>query len=241
MPVVSVDLAYRDYRDVGVVVLTQSTARIAIERIPVQLGGAPNPEALAAFLVQLAARRGASLLLLDGPQGWKDPANGLIHSRVCERVLNTPAKTGLPGSVKPANYTPFVSFSIRVFDALADLGWSRFSCAKASVDRTCVESFPFSAWRALGIPSLPSKAKARRQALSDRVASLRSLFPLDHLDSPTHDELQALVSGLAGLALERGEISSVAVVGTAPFLLDGSVREGYIVNPLAPVRSSRDG
>lgn len=241
MPVVSVDLAYRDHRDIGVVVLEQSATRIKVDRVPARMEGVPDPEALAEFLAELCVQRGASVLLLDGPQGWKDPANGLAHSRVCERALNTPAKTGLPGSVKPANYEPFVSFSIHVFDALAELGWPRFSCADASVSRTCVESFPFSAWRAIGIPPLPSKAKTRPPVLADRVAALRGIFPLELIGLPTHDELQALVSGLAGLALERGEISSVVVVGIAPFLLDGSVREGYIVNPLALPPSNNSG
>ena len=53
-------------------------------------------------------------MLLDGLQGWKNPANGLKHSRLCERILNTPAKTGILGRVKPVNYTKFVEFSIAV-------------------------------------------------------------------------------------------------------------------------------
>jgi hypothetical protein len=42
----------------------------------------------------LADDLGAAALLIDGPEAWKDPDNGLQHSRVCERELNTPAKTG---------------------------------------------------------------------------------------------------------------------------------------------------
>ena len=51
---------------------------------------------------------------------------------------------------------------------------------------------------------------------------------------PNHDELQAVVSGLAGVYLERGDWSRCEVVGEPPFELDGSWREGVIVNALRP-------
>jgi hypothetical protein len=114
------------------------------------LTGAPDPELLAEFLVNLCEELGASVLTLDGPQGWKDPDNGLEHSRICERALHTPAKTGIPGIVKPGNYLPFVAFSIAVFDALGERGWPRYDGNLGENGRVAVESFPMSAWRSLG-------------------------------------------------------------------------------------------
>ena len=51
---------------------------------------------------------------------------------------------------------------------------------------------------------------------------------------PNHDELQAVVSGFAGVYLERGDWSRCEVVGEPPFELDRSWREGVIVNALRP-------
>jgi hypothetical protein len=88
--------------------------------------------------------------------------NGVAHSRICERVLNTPGKTGLPGNVKPANYFPFIEFSVQVFDAFQARGWQRFDPASWGPGQpTVIESFPLAAWRSLGLPCLPAKKKTR--------------------------------------------------------------------------------
>ena len=237
MAVVSVDLAYKKYRDIGIAVLESENGGIACEFVRPTLQGTPEPMTLARYLSDLCTERQSDLLLLDGPQGWKDPDNGLLHSRVCERSLNTPAKTGLPGSVKPANYGPFVTFSIRVYDCLSELGWTRFSGENRGLDgsqRVLVESFPLSAWRTLGVPSLPSKRRTQPSDLADRLKDLMNLFDLQVGEAPNHDELQALVSGLAGVCLEHGDWSRCEVVGEDPFELDGSWREGVIVNALRP-------
>src|SRR6185312_2288012 len=119
MTVVSVDLAYRDYRDFGMAVLDDGPSGATYELVLFANGSAqrPTPEHVADIAIDVCKSAGASLILLDGPQGWKDPSNGLTHSRLCERILNTPAKTGLPGNVKPANYLRFVEFAVQVFDA----------------------------------------------------------------------------------------------------------------------------
>ena len=64
---------------------------------------------LAGRLNHLCAVRGIRVMLLDGPQAWKSKNNGFAHARVSERQLNTAAKTGLPGMVKPITYRPFAS------------------------------------------------------------------------------------------------------------------------------------
>jgi hypothetical protein len=236
--VVSVDLAYRDYRDVGVAVLDRSNGRIVCDLVAVPLRGRPAPAVLAAALNDLCVARGARFLLLDGPQGWKAADNGLVHSRVCERRLNTPAKTGETGSVKPANYTPFVAFSVDVFDALTTLGWQRLGAIGgplAPEGRWLVESFPLSAWRALGITPLPSKARTRPEDIRNRLDLLRELAPIDVRGVPTHDELQALVAGLAGVALESGDWQACEVAGLPPCRSGDVWVEGFIVNPRRPV------
>lgn len=237
MTVISVDLAYKRYRDIGIVGLTADADGIACEFIRPILHGEPNVGVLAEYLSELCTEWRSNLLILDGPQGWKDPSNGLTHSRVCEGALNTPAKTGLPGSVLPANYGPFVDFSVRVFDCLAELGWHRFSGSREQFDgsgRIQVESFPLSAWRTLALTSLPGKRRARQSDIDDRLHDLSEIFPLRVEGNPSHDELQALVAGLAGISLQQGDWSRCRVEGRPPFEFNGYWREGLIVNPRRP-------
>jgi hypothetical protein len=237
--ILSVDLAQKRYADVGVCSLR--VAGRGIEVTPVRLAelglsGAPAPDALAEAIGKLAEQVDARLVLVDGPQAWKDPANGLLHSRVCERRLATPAKTGLPGRCKPATYAGFVTLAVDLFDELARLGWPRLPDPSAlrSPGRFALESFPTSAWRSLGLAPLPAKSKTRAGVVEARLAELHRLFPLS-VSRPgglTHDELQALVAGLAGLAVEGYEACGVALAGVPPFELEGSRREGFIVVPV---------
>lgn len=237
MAILSVDLAYKNYPDIGAVILEDQPKVISCTLLSTPLEGVPVPRDLAASLDGICAQKNIRILLLDGPQGWKAADNGLFHSRRCERELNTPAKTGEPMSVKPANYGPFVTFSIEVYDALTALGWTRLPTVGSSLDPTCrflVESFPLSAWRALGIRPLPAKAKTRSSDIARRRDALCSLFPIEISGTPTHDQLQAVVAGLAGLALEQNDWLSCQIVGLPPMLADGFWREGFIVNRLAP-------
>ena len=238
MAVLSVDLAYKRYSDMGVVVLEQRGKVSGGQVLKIPMAGQPVAAELAQYLDQIAVSRDIHVLLLDGPQGWKAADNGLRHSRRCERELNTPAKTGEPKSVKPANYTAFVMFSVAVYDALAARGWVRLSSvgsALQSGQRLLVESFPFSAWRALRIPPLPAKSKTQASHLRERLNALKRMFRLELAEVPTHDELQALVAGLAGLALERNDWAACTIAGVGPTLVESEWREGYIVNALAPL------
>lgn len=153
--------------------------------------------------------------------------------------MNTPAKTGLPGFVKPANYREFVSFSIEVFDALCNVGWVRLSCVGAALhsnSRVVIESFPLSAWRSLGIAPLPSKPKTKSTELETRLLALGGILPLHLSGTPTHDQLQAVVAGLAGLAVERNAWKACAAAGLPPFAYDGCWREGFILNATRGIR-----
>jgi len=228
--VLSVDLACKDYRSIGVVLLYRQDERIGIEFPALGLLGTPEPEALAARLAQIATEQRVCCMLLDGPQAWKDEDNGLRYARLCEQVLNTPAKTGLPGEVKPRNYRPFVAFSITVFDILEGLGWPRLENPRAPEQRS-IESFPTAAWRALGMRALPAKAKTQPAELRQALLDLDRRFPLQLSREPNHDELQAIVAGLGGLALEARDGEGFRAEGVAPFPKAGAVREGFIVVP----------
>jgi hypothetical protein len=118
-------------------------------------------------------------------------------------------------------------FSIEVFDVLHELGWPRFSHRGTEA---AYESFPTHAWRALGLSPLPGKSKrgvkvGEWQALLNR--SVQIAWPRE----PSHDELQAVVAGIAGLRVSRDCEHRNLVLGEAPFVEDGSWREGFIVSP----------
>jgi len=201
------------------------------------LGPVPEVEPLADFLVSLCAKHGARLLLIDGPQAWKHEANGLPCQRVCEKELATQAKTGPPGLVKPGTQTSFVAFSVRLFDELETRGFARFEPARPA-ERLALEIWPTACWRALGARPLPGKAKASDADIGSRARLLADRFGMSFGAEPNHDELQAAVAGLAGIALEGHPALAWEARGRAPFQLGGAWREGVIVVPV-PAKSSR--
>ena len=233
MAILSIDLAYKRYTDIGAVVLEQSDSAILCEQMDLQLSGVPFAQELASRLHAFCRQRNIRLILLDGPQGWKASDNGLIHSRCCERELNAPAKTGEPFAVKPKNYYEFVQFSIATYDCLADRGWKRLPKIGTLLDNSdfwLVESFPHSAWKRLGIAPIRSKAKSNPNDIAKKLEALRQVFPIEISFRPTHDELQAIVAGLSGLAIERGDWQSCVVSGREPSFEDNHWREGFIIN-----------
>ena len=264
MAVLSVDLAYRRWSDLGIVVLDRSleiptpgpmpaptlasipgsvlaALPIACEIIsstPAGLEDGPiDAEILAGRLNHLCGVRGIRVMMLDGPQAWKSKTNGFEHARVSERQLNTAAKTGLPGMVKPISYRPFAEFCLDVYDALCRRGWRRLDasdrCASRR-DRVLVESYPYAAWKSLGLTPLPSKRRATVSDLAQAFKALHALIPFTTNRPPNHDQLQAIVGGLPGLALEERNTDAVRIVGNPPRREDGHWREGFIVLPLPP-------
>jgi hypothetical protein len=233
MAILSVDLAYKRYADIGVVTMEQERSSITCELLEIPLTGVPSCMSLSEWIDRVCRRDGIRAILLDGPQGWKASNTGLVHSRRCERDLNTPAKTGEPSFVKPANYAPFVQFSISVYDALASFGWERLPGIGRTLEaqRLLIESFPLAAWGSLKIkPHLPAKSK--KPNITWWADVLRDRFAVRASGSPTHDQLQAIVAGLAGLAIESNRWGDCAVAGVPPVFEGGHWREGYIVNPL---------
>jgi hypothetical protein len=276
MAVLSVDLAYRRWSDLGIVLLDrvprpaaapeedsgnsesdQEAAEIRCELIvwngpgdetvtapgPVPARGElqrVDPEMLAGRLNHLAHLRNIHTILLDGPQAWKSRNNGLEFARVSERQLNTAAKTGLPGMVKPTTYRAFAEFCLDVYDALARRGWRRLdtnSQPGSAPQRLLVESYPHAAWKSLGLKPLPSKRRARISDLAEALAALRSLLSLRVDHPPNHDQLQAIVGGLPGLALDEHDANGARIFGHPPRREEGHWREGFIVLPLPPNRA----
>ena len=296
-------------------------------RAPDQASGPVDANILAGQLNHLCTVRGVRVIMLDGPQAWKSNSNGLEHSRVSERQLNTAAKTGLPGVVKPVTYRAFAEFCLDVYDGLCRRGWRRLdtvaqpgsapervlvesyphaawkslglkplpskrrarvserqlnTAAKTGLpgvvkpvtyrafaefcldvydglcrrgwrrldtvahpcsapERVLVESYPHAAWKSLGLKPLPSKRRARVSDLAESYAALHALIPLSTSRPPNHDQLQAIVGGLPGLAFEERNTVATRIVGNPPRREGGHWREGFIVLPVPPVRQAPKG
>jgi hypothetical protein len=279
MAVLSVDLAYRSWSDLGVVVLDRARVAhspgvastgavlsprfniaaadqnqpmdgpIACEIIPfsspAEEAGPVDANILAGQINHLCNIRNIRVIMLDGPQAWKSRSNGLEHSRVSERQLNTAAKTGLPGMVKPVTYQAFAEFCLDVYDALCRRGWRRLDTQTVpdrlgqqggAQNRVLVESYPHAAWKSLGLKPLPSKRRSRVSDLAEAYGALRSIIPITTNRPPNHDQLQAIVGGLPGLALEERNSGGTRIVGNPPRREDGHWREGFIVLPVPPLQ-----
>jgi hypothetical protein len=279
MAVLSIDLAYRLWSDLGIVVLDRArpvqpfnlieagpglhlkppsfpqresalaSSTIACEIIssnasglgpqldPTLDPGPVDPNILAGRLNHLCGVRGIRVMMLDGPQAWKSRYNGLDHARVSEAQLNTAAKTGLPGVVKPVTYRAFAEFCLDVYDALCRRGWRRLDTREqpgSPQERVLVESYPFAAWKSLGLKPLPSKRRAKVSDLAAAYGALRSLIPMTTNRPPNHDQLQAIVGGLPGLVIEERNTAGARIVGNPPHREDGHWCEGFIVLPLPP-------
>ena len=236
MKVLSVDLASVRYQDLGLARLDVESRHIAFPK-PADLGLAGKPEAstLAAALDAYCRRETVPVLLIDGPQAWRYPASPIAHMRLAERVLNTPAKTGDPGQAKPKTALRFVQFSIELFQALRQRhGWSLLTerWYRARKRRFAVETFPSAAWRLLGLPRLPAKARVDQAAIDKQALELSRMTGYRMPRGLTHDELQAAVVLPAGEALARRSREEVILCGFDPIPgAGGLVFEGWIALP----------
>jgi hypothetical protein len=234
--VLSIDLASARYRDIGISLLEAGQRRVQILK-PQDLGlqGTPKLEALTSTLAAFCQEHGVRVLLLDGPQGWKSPKTGIEHMRLCERVLNTPGKTGTVGHVKPATYLRYVALSISLFHSLrVDHGWSLVTedWDKDPDRRWAVESYPSKAWETLGLARLPGKSRATKEDLRTRREDLALITGYEIPEGLTHDELQATVVLPAGRAMAQGDRAGVILCGMDPLITrKGDVLEGWIVEP----------
>lgn len=240
--VISVDLACKRSCDIGIVVIERQRARVRARPVHSMKSNAPpTPSQVAEVLIDLARAEGAHVLVLDGPQAWKSPDNGCEHARSSEAQLATPAKTGLPGQSKPGTYLRFIQFSISVFDELGSRGWSRLETPHRQTPLTnlALESFPTAAWRAFGLSPLPGKASCKATDVARKQSELENFLGVRVGTRLTHDELQALIAGFGGLAVDAMAHHAYKSFGVPPLLLDGTWREGFIVNPTRSKARSR--
>jgi hypothetical protein len=230
--VLSVDLAYVHYRDVGVALLHDAPRHV--EFLDVPLSGAPDPHVLADWLMARLHEHQAAGLCIDGPHAWKAPDTDSPHCRRSERQLRAPGKTGLPpDGVKPATYLAFTRFSLTLFERLTGhyglvLPGQRDAAVTSPFAAEC---FPTAAWRALGQPPLAAKRKATPDDVRAAAVRFTQVTGFTLSRAPTHDELQAAVGGVAALSWAVGQHGDVHLAGDPPFRLDGSWREGYIMVP----------
>ncbi|OGO18591.1 MAG: hypothetical protein A2Z14_12035 [Chloroflexi bacterium RBG_16_48_8] len=237
--ILSVDLASRKYSDNGIAFLSYGSLQPQlIKTSDLGLTGKPIAPEFAYELNQFCEQQGVRVLLLDGPQGWKSPKTEFEHMRLCERVLNTPAKTGPIGYIKPITSLRYITFSINLFHILrVDYGWKLLTedWPKHLKNRWVVESFPSTAWQTLGLQRLPSKAKTTPRHLSKWRRDLTIATNYKIPARATHDELQATVALPAGQAIAEGNPDGVLLSGMDPVIThSGDVLEGWIVNPKIP-------
>jgi hypothetical protein len=271
----SIDLAYTRHSDIGVALLhPDAHGQLHARCMPVPLAGTPHVERLADWIDATALAHDARCLSVDGPLAWQGddtPAlHGARHSRLCERLVNAPGKTGRPHHAKPVPYLPFTEFSIALGRQLLERGWTlaneshtngshtdgshadgssanesqaahavavRDASRSLRTERVLMESFPTAAWRALGLPPLPGKSRVGRDHVTLDAAKqvLRDRLGLSLSDVVTHDDIQAVVGGIAGAWWTGTHPERVRFVGAPPFrALDGTWREGYIILPVSP-------
>lgn len=237
--VLSIDLALTSYRDVGVAVV-RSTAdgTIHARAIEVPLEGRPSVAALVEWIASMCRIESVTCIAIDGPSAWRAPdprsTSTSPHARAAEAVLHTPGKTGLPpNGVKPSTYLGFTQLSVELFAMLADRGWTFPHELGAVPPRLLVETFPTAAWRGLHLAPLPGKAKARRDTgtVPRWLERLLQRVPLHVADVSTHDQLQAVVGGIAPAWWMAGLASRVALRGAPAFWSESHWYEGFIIVP----------
>jgi Protein of unknown function (DUF429) len=227
-----------DYRDIGVALVTcggdERGASLSARAFDVPLGGRPSVHALASWLREMVEAHDVRCLCIDGPLGWRSPHTDSPHCRLSERVVRAPGKTGLPpDGVKPRTYLGFTTFSIALFEALlGDTDWALPGAPESTLPaRVVTESFPTAGWRALGLSPLMAKGRASVADVHEAGARLQARTGITLEQVRTHDQLQAVVGGIAGAWWAAGLTDRVQLAGAPPFRLDGSWREGYIMVP----------
>lgn len=233
----SIDLASRRYRDFGIALLEEGKPTPHfLDAADLGLEDPPNAKLLADAIQDFAEQEEIEVLLLDGPQGWRHPSSPIENMRLCERVFNTPAKTGVPGVAKPGNFLKYIQFSIDLFQHLrTGHGWTLLTEAwpRERNRRWAVEVYPSSAWSLLGLDRLPGKSKAGKKLARwrDPLARVTDYALPQDL---THDELQAAVVLPLGHAIHAKRDDLVVLAGIDPIVEDGIVYEGLIANPRLP-------
>jgi hypothetical protein len=184
------------------------------------------------LLAQIPIGPGERMVIaIDGPQGLATVGNTM---RACERTLGTPGRT--PSTLPPAEETgaPFQGYirsSIDLFAGLLGVDPPRTLAGLNGVgnlEADLWEVFPGAEWVVLAKRQLPLKTTAAgRQVRRTLFEALQVAFPTHAV--PTADQNDALVGAYLAWCVHNRP-SSVELVGVAPQIADGEVREGFILH-----------
>jgi hypothetical protein len=173
------------------------------------------------------------IMAVDGPQGLAGAPEATV--RESERIVAAPGRTpyDYPEEGKP--YSGFIRGSVELFYRLVTSG-SRFRLLGMDDvppgDANLMEVYPGGAWKVVSTQPLPPKRTIDgREARRELLASLGLTFESDEL--PTDDQLDAAMAAWVAYSFAEGRVQ---VVGYAPEIdaKAAAVREGYVVQPLAP-------
>jgi hypothetical protein len=233
--VLSIDLAMASYERIGFCVLdgvrSSSQARLLIPS-DLKLNGKPEAVNFADAVFGYCLKNQIKVVLFDGPQGWKNPNSNLAY-RHCERELFTPGKTGTEGNAKPRSFLNFSQFCIDVFSHLIKSKAEVVLGSPIKIPDTllAVETFPTSAWRCMGQKPLAGKGKATKEDIELHASTLEEKFNLTIAGIANHDQIQAAIAGLAGFSILEGDTLGYCLSGSPPVNVNGTLCEGFIVNP----------
>ena len=149
----------------------------------------------------------------------------------------------LPDTVFPGTYERFVGVLARFVRRAGPAGMEASGDARAArgmPQKILVESYPHSTRKSLGIRPLPAKRKCRVSHLAEAYAALTALLPITTSQPPNHGQLQAIVGGLPGLAIEQRSGLGTRIIAQPPRWEGGHWREGFIVVPVARPHSAEE-
>ncbi len=236
MNILAIDLASKRYSDFGFAFLEAGGRQPSFpDADEFGLADPPDVNTFAQAIDAYSHSKDVTVLLLDGPQGWRHPLSPIDHMRLAERVLNTPLKTGVPGEVKPKTYAGYAQFCVDLFSRLSfEYGWRLVTedWPKSKSARWVVEVFPSSAWKLLGLKPLPAKSRTRKADRELAVEKLKDKTGYALPENLTHDQLQAAVVLPVGEAMSARKPDQLLMSGYDPIVgEDGVVHEGWILNP----------
>ena len=173
-----------------------------------------------------------SILAIDGPQGLATPG---ANQRACEQALGTPGRTPhmLPRAEEGLPFQGYIRSSIDLFASLVVLthntlvGLNNVQVNHANL----FEVFPGAEWVVLAGRRLPRKTgDAGRKSRQQLFGHLGIHFPAGPA-LLSADQSDALVGAYLAWCT-RHQPQSVTLVGQAPFMQLGEIREGYILHAL---------
>lgn len=197
---------------------------------------ARDTQSLYAMLRGVLAEAEEAVFAIDGPQGLADNGTG----RACEFRLGTPGRTPVtpPATHGGGPFQPYIRSSIDLFNALLQTPLSLAGLNGTVLgNATLFEIFPGSEWTVFAGRRLARKAsltgRQQRLALFQHVLRLPQVPLL-----PTPDQFDAL-AGAYLVWCTRNRPTAVELVGNAPTIESGELREGYILHATqAPPRAA---